>query len=200
MNRRGVAVAAAVVVAVSGCAGDGEDRASASATSTTAAPVPSSTTLVDFGETEGCPPEAWVENVSLWDDDGDIPMTDEGGLRPPQTLETAFSWRDQGILPWAGAHPDIVGYGSMTLLDALQPSDATGYDGAARSLLRTVAAAYLSAAYEGIQFPFRRYGRAENGNPPISQLLAEALAAGDEASLRALTDRLDPAIHLECPL
>jgi hypothetical protein len=205
---RRIVVAAALVLAACG----GSDEAStdvpsttattraptsttAATTSTTAAPS-TSTSFVDFGETEGCTPEFWAANTHLWDDDADPLIGDEPALRPDSTLDTAFSRRQRGIEPWAGAAPAVEPYRNLTLLDALE---LDGSDAVER-LLRAAAAAYLNAGYETMEFPFRRFQTGENGNPSLSEQLGPVLASGDDADLSALADRLEAANGLVCPL
>jgi hypothetical protein len=166
-----------------------------SPTSTTTAPS-TSTSFVDFGETEGCSPEFWAANTHLWDDDADPLIGDEPALRPDSTLDTAFSRRQRGIEPWAGAAPELAQYRHLTLLEALR---LDGRDPVER-LLRAAAAAYLNAGYETMEFPFRRFQTGENGNPSLSEQLGPALSSGDDADLSALAERLDAANGLACPL
>jgi hypothetical protein len=97
-------------------------------------------------------------------------------------------------------HPDLARYRTATMLEALRFDGGEGLDGAARTLLRTAAAAYLNAGYETLQFPYRRVQTGENGNPSLSSLLQEALAGGDADELLALASRLDAANQLGCPL
>jgi hypothetical protein len=205
---RRIVVAAALVLAACG----GSDEASTdvpSTTATTRAPTsttatPSSTTaapststsFVDFGETEGCSPEFWAANTDLWDDDADPLIGDEPALRPDSTLDTAFSRRQRGIEPWAGAAPNVAPYRHLTLLDALE---LDGSDAVER-LLRAAAAAYLNAGYETMEFPFRRFQTGENGNPSLSEQLGPVLASGADADLVLLAERLEAANGLVCPL
>ena len=176
-----------------------------SASSTTASPSttagPStSTSFVDFGETEGCSPEFWAANTEIWDDDADPLIGDEPALRPDSTLDTAFSRRQRGIEPWAGAAPAVVPYRNLTLLEALQLEPGDDLDGAVRTLMRAAAAAYLNAGYETMEFPFRRFQTGENGNPSLAEQLTLVLASGDRSQLLALAERLEAANGLGCPL
>lgn len=202
---RAVLAAGAAALVLAACGGDEGASSSSTTTSTiatsttrptsTTAWASTSTSYVDFGETEGCSPDFWAANTELWDDDGDPLIGDEPALRPGNTLDTAFSRRQRGIEPWATAVPELASYRDLTLLEALQLDG-----GPAQRLVRAAAAAYLNAGYETIEFPYRRFQTGENGNPSLAEQLTLVLASGDRSQLLALAERLEAANGLGCPL
>jgi hypothetical protein len=118
-------------------------------------------------------------------------------------LETATSRFQRGIETWSTAHPSVAPYRETTLLDALRLDVAAGTDDvdrSARRLLRAAAAAWLNAAYETLEFPYRRYRTGENANPSLASLLQPALASGDPAAMDEVAVTFEAANALGCPL
>lgn len=187
------AVTSAVLVACSP-----QEAATTAETDTT--PSTATTPATDFGETHGCTAGFWASRTSLWDEATDPNMENEGSLRPGNTVDQAFSWRSRGFAPFDAASASVADLREATVLDALRFTDAAGVEGAARAAVREMAAAYLNAAYEGMEFPYRRFATGENGNPSLVSLLTVALEAGDERQLRDLAARLRAVNDLGCPL
>ena len=188
------------LVLAAACSDSSDASPTPTTTEATAAPAESSTTIVDFGETEGCPASFWASHVELWDDATDPNIGDEGRMRPESTLAEVMSSPEHDLTPFESAHPEVAGYGSTTMLEALTFIDGGGISGAGRTLLRTAAAAFLNAGYEGIEFPYRRFVTGENGNPSLGSQVTSALASGDFAVMLEVAATLERANSLDCPL
>lgn len=182
------------------CSSSSDAQPAPTTTETTAAPAASSTSVVDFGETEGCTASFWASHVELWDDETDPNIGDEGRMRPTSTLAEVMSSPEHEIAPFESADPEVAGFGTTTMLEALAFVDGGGVSGAGRTLLRAAAASFLNASYEGIEFPFRRFVTGENGNPSLGSQVTTALASGDFAVMLEVAATLDRANQLSCPL
>ena len=92
--------------------------------------------------------------------------------------------------------PDsLAGYRGKTFLAALSFRGGPGIDGAAQILLRAAVAANLSAAHEGVGYPYRRFG--EPGS--IQATVNVALASGNRQKMIDAASWLDAANNLGCP-
>jgi len=128
---------------------------------------------------DGCTPGYWKNHTDNWFEDA----ANTVAIPTTKTVESAFVE--------AGAYP----VGDWTFLQALQGGGGPGVDGAARILARAAVAAYLNAAHEGLGYPLRRFSPGG-----IVDMVNDAFASGDRATMLRLARRLDELNNLGCPL
>ncbi|HZB04112.1 MAG TPA: hypothetical protein VE737_07305 [Actinomycetota bacterium] len=84
----------------------------------------------------------------------------------------------------------------MTFHQALQGGGGSGLEGAAKILFRATVAAFLNAAHEDIDYPYRRFAEPFNIQLKVNQ----ALASLDRATMLQLAEHLDDVNNADCPL
>ena len=130
----------------------------------------------NVGTTEGCTPGYWKNHTDSWWE------TPTEQIAPGTTLAQAqFTPKH---------HP-----ASDTLLAALNYKGGPGLAGAEGILLRAASAAWLNAAHEDLDYPYRRWGAGG-----ILQLVNDAIASDNRATMINLAAQLDKANNLGCPL
>ena len=142
--------------------------------------APSGATAVGV---EGCTPGYWKNHTESWLETATRPI-------PTTTLVTA-------VYAGASTRSNLVG---VTLLQALQGGGGSGTAGAAVVLARAASAAYLTAAHEGLGYPWRRNAVGVDGRPALVPTVNAAFRSGDRATMLALASRLDADNNLGCPL
>jgi hypothetical protein len=118
--------------------------------------------------TEGCTPGYWKNHIQSW-----------VGYSPTTLVKEVFIAAD--------GHP----IGDMTLLQALGGGGGSGFDGAARILLRAGIAALLNAS-SSIDYP-------GDVNSIIDRINA-ALTGANRSQMLRLADNYDAKNNLGCPL
>jgi hypothetical protein len=145
---------------------------------------------VEGGDTEGCTPGYWKvkQHHDSWQE-----------AEPSTAFVEAFR-----AAP-GGAAMSPVGYVTedLTMLQALNGKGGPGLDGARQILARAATAAWLNSAYDDgdhLQFPWRRWARGFNGEPPLVETVVSALSGNDRGAMLDLAARLDRDNNLGCPL
>lgn len=111
---------------------------------------------------EGCTPGFWKRHIDMWPD----------GLEPDTLLSAVgFEWEN-------------------TFMGALKYHGGSGFEGAARNLMRTAAAAYINAAHPDVNYPVLTMFVVHRTN--------EALASGDRDTMLNLAFRFDVWNNLGC--
>ncbi len=134
----------------------------------------------DFGDSEGCTPGYWKNHTDSWQE-----------ADPSKSYTGKFA---------SGAQYSSVS--SLTQLQALDGGGGPGLNGAARILARASMAAYLNAAVEGIEFPWRRNPPAQPDDirPRLVPAVDAAFDSRDRSTMLDLATRLDADNNLGCPL
>lgn len=129
---------------------------------------------VRIGEGEGCTPGFWKNHRSAWEEHS-----------PSQTLQQFFTIPDE-----------LASFRTVTFHQALQGGGGSGLEGAAKILFRAAVAAFLNAAHEEIDYPYRRFAEPFNIQLKVNQ----ALASLDRATMLKLAEHLDDVNNAVCPL
>ena len=137
----------------------------------------------ESGTTEGCTPGYWKNHPESWLET----PTDTIPVYTPSTPLNTISAGFDTYLP------------GFTFGAALEGGGGKGVTGAAQILARAATAAWLDATVE-IAFPYRRFQPGEGGVDSLHNLVTNALASGDRATILALARTLDVANNLGCPL
>ncbi|HEX7183635.1 MAG TPA: hypothetical protein VF756_17500 [Thermoanaerobaculia bacterium] len=128
---------------------------------------------IPLTEPTGCTPDLWSSRTGLWQ---------TTGIRPTQLLRNIFTESTR-----YGA------VGNVTILGALRFQEGgAGALGAAKTLLRTAAAALLNAAHTQLEYPRTR--------TQVITSVDTALRMGDAQAMLTLAAELDEANRARCPL
>lgn len=129
--------------------------------------------------------------------------TGQEGCTPGYWKTHTDSWQETTPDAMFVSHYSSAAYGAetKTMLEALQGGGGPGLTGAASTLARAAAAAWLNAAHNDVAYPWRRVGPGEDGRPGLVSTVNAAFASGSRSTMLALATRLDNDNNLaECPL
>lgn len=129
---------------------------------------------------EGCAQGYWKNSTDNWFE------------APGDPISTSLLLNSERV----GFEPTSA-FAGDTLLDALNYGGGSGLAGAEQILFRAAAAAWLNAASEDVDYPYRRFDTASYG---IVSTVNTAIASGDRATMLQVADELDAANNLGCPL
>ena len=140
------------------------------------AAVPAVSNASTVGDTQGCTPGYWKNHTDSWKQ-----------AKPSTTYGSLFT----------SARANVKG---LTLDKALAGGGGSGLDGAALILARASTAAWLNAAYPGLEYPWRREFTGVDGRPPLVAAVNAAFASNNRDTMLALATQLDNDNNLGCPL
>jgi hypothetical protein len=139
------------------------------------------------GNTQGCTPGYWKQqqHFDSWQE----------GAKPTDLFTRRFEI--------SAPVPSVLD--GLTFEGALQGGGGKGLDGARLILARAATAAWLNAAYDApdgsaMYFPWRRYGKGYDGEPPLVSTVRDAITGSSREAMLDLASRLDAANNLGCPL
>ena len=127
---------------------------------------------ITIGEGEGCTPGFWKNHQQSWEE-----------YSPSDTLGEVFTF------PAELAH-----LADATFIQALRWNGGAGIEAAAKNLLKHAVTAFLNAAHDDLEFPYRRFGNPFN----IQAKVNAALASLNRAQMLNLKDQLDAVNNGDC--
>jgi hypothetical protein len=149
--------------------------------------VGSASAVSQYGGDQGCTPGYWKNHSSNWP--GTNPADDDYAnaavISPGTTMGAIF-----GVANMTNAGPEIAAYADTTLLAALSLKGGPSLDGAAQILFRAVAAAWLNAADDRVNYLYRR----NIDTATLLSIRTQALQSlGNRDSMLAVATALDKA-------
>lgn len=136
-----------------------------------------------IGDSQGCTPGYWKNHTESWRQNtppDDMPA-------PDARVSSVFS----------GATAVTA---DKTLAEALDGGGGAGTVGAENILMRAAVAAYLNAASDDLEFPWRRNARGLDGRPALVPAVNAAIASRSRSTMLELASQLDADNNLGCPL
>ena len=143
--------------------------------------VPASANVV--GDSQGCTPGYWKNHTETWQQN-----------TPPDDMPSP----DALVSSVFGSATSVTA--NQTLVEALDGGGGPGAAGAEKILMRAAVAAYLNAASDDLEFPWRRFSRGVDGRPGLVNAVDSAIASGNRSTMINLASRLDDDNNLGCPL
>ena len=127
---------------------------------------------ITIGEGEGCTPGFWKNHLGAWEE-----------YSPSDLLSESFT------LPAGYEH-----LGDATMLQALKWSGGPTLEDAMKNLLKHAVTAFLNAAHDDLEYPYRRFGNPYN----IQATVNAALASLNRAQIVQVKNELDEVNNGDC--
>lgn len=127
----------------------------------------------------GCTPGYWKNHTENWQE-----------ARPDSLFTSKFDAAGQPVVS--------LSLNGKTFAQTLQGGGGPGVAGGESILARAATAAYLNAAHEGVQYPWRRSAVGLDGRPALVPTVRAAINSGDRATMIELANRLDADNNLGC--
>jgi hypothetical protein len=127
----------------------------------------------------GCTPGYWKNHTDNWQE-----------ARPDSLFTDKFDAAGQPVISQS--------LSGKTFWQTLEGGGGPGVTGAESILARAATAAYLNAAHEDVQYPWRRSAEGLDGRPALVPTVRAAINSGDRATMIALASRLDTDNNRGC--